>query len=398
MNATPDTVIATKTIAKSDGILAGIMDYLEKSFHAIPSGSLEGKAPSMHRMRQMTGMTAGWLAGNYLGNVMAAQDLSHKPIEKKDVHASVQWLHGSMAYNAYSDEPADREKKIAHQLMGGALGGVGAIAGSNSFFNANGTVKKINDILEKSENKGGISILEAEHAASAVQANFWRPFAAVTGSFSAASGMALAWVLNFGTAINSVFNTMGDRKAGTSLFANTALKHFSNTTTELPFGPAATVGPMAEFVAQIDPKHFADPKSPQMGELNKYVENIIVPLLPEATEEQKASVLNAIKEIGADAHEKEGTSAAKVREAVSKQFSGTAFDDMLISMGVDLSNVHKHIGQQGAVTKIAKTMDTVFLGMFGVVEGQDKLSSALKESLAERVAKAAEKAAGAVIR
>lgn len=402
MQPTPDTIIQTNTAQKSGGILTGIMNYLEKSFHVMPSGVLEGKLttlPSMHRMRQMTGMTSGWLMGNYLGNIMAAQDLSHNPIPKEEVPAPLRWLHGSLEYNAFSDEPADREKKIVHQLLGGTMGGLGAIAGSNSFFKANKTIDKINGILEKAEKEnGGISILEAEAAASAEQAKFWRPFAAVLGSFSAASGMSLPWVLNFGTSINTVFNSMGDRKAGTPLFSETPLKHFSNTTTDLPFGPAATISPMAEYVAQLDPKHFADPHAPQMAELKKYIENILVPLVPEATEAQKEHVLNTLKQVGEKAHNAPEATAETIRASVSKAFSGSSFDNLLIDMGVDVSNVHKNIGQQGFVTKFAEFMDTAMLGMFGVRESRQHLSSALEKSLVQRVAAAAAKASEAIIR
>lgn len=401
-SAAPATTIDTATVGKGSGIVAdfgkfikGSMEYLEGTFHAMPSGTLEGKMPSMHRMRQMTGMTAGWMSGNYLGNIMAAQDLSHNPIKKEDVPSSLQWLHGALEYNAYSDEPEDRQKKVAHQLMGGAFGGLGAVAGSKSFFVTNGTTKKINTILEKAEAGGGISIMEAEHAATAIQNQFWRPFAALVGSFSAASGMALGSVLSFGTAINNVFNNDGNRKAATALFAETPLRNISNTTTKLPFGPAGTVTPFTEYLAQLNKDFYTNPESALPEATNVYLKNILVPLIGEPDEKTKEHLLTKIKAIGSAQYKqhKDAPTAANLRDAFAKQFSGAEFDNLLLDMDVDLSKVHENIGRNGLSRWMAKAADTLCLGLSGVNEAEATLKKALESSLAKKIQAAAEKAA-----
>lgn len=346
------------------------MEGLEQGFHALAPGVLKGKMVGMHRTRQMIGMTSGWLVGNYLGNIMAGQDLDHHPIAKEDVPLSLQFLHGSLNYNAYSDNPHDRKLKVVHQLMGGAMGGVGAVAGSNSFFVAGGTRDKLEKIMGKKAHE--LTMFEADHAASAAQAGVWRVFAAVLGSFSSSSGMAMVMWLNFSTGINSVFNSMLNRKAGTELFELHPLNKISNTVTSIPYGPSEVMPRMARYFATVDAA-----ESPDMlkAEGMKYLHATLKPLFPQLTKEQEENMLQTVNAIRSKAL----ADKKDVGKEIEKQFTGVNFENMLRDNGIDPTTAQ--LGNHGLLTRVSHAMSKLMFDVFGVEKKTVDIHERFKEGV-----------------
>ncbi len=347
------------------------MEGLEQGFHALAPGVLDkGKAMGMHRTRQMIGMTGGWLVGNYIGNVMAGQDLNHHPIARDDVPLGLRFLHGSLSYNAFSDASHDRKLKVVHQLMGGLMGGVGAVAGSNSFFEASGLTKTIDDLMGKKAQD--FHILDADKAASAAQASAWRPFAAMMGAFSSSSGMAMVLWLNFSTGINTVFNMMGNRKAGTELFAHSPLNKISNTPTSIPYGPSEVMPRMARYFGALGTAG-ANAEMTEEGE--RYVKALMKPLFPKMTEDEEKKILAKITRVREDTLEKHGDVQAKILE----QFSGANFEALLRDVG--LNPEEAKLGNHGLLTKISHGFSRFLGDVFGVEKKTLDIQEKLKEGI-----------------
>jgi hypothetical protein len=363
---------ASWTDKLSKGAVKG-MTNLEQGFHAMGPGSLQGKFMGMHRSRQMIGMTTGWIVCNYIGNVMAGQDLDHHPIKKEDVAYSLRFLHNTMHYNAFSDDPHDRALQAVHQLMGGIGGGVGAVMGSDSFFENNGTAARLEGILAKDAKN--FHLLDADFAASNAQAGLWKPFAAAMGAFSSASGLAMVMWLNFSTGINSVFNMRGNRKVGTDLFTLPYLKEISNTASPHPFGPSELLPKMAKYYADLG-KLSADVTTTPEGKA--YVKGLLKPLFPKLTEAQETAVLECIAQVRKDALD----GKKDVQQAITKQFTGVNFENLLKESGID--PLEAQLGNHGMLTRVARSFSRFMKDAFGVDKGMHEVEARFQEGYRQR--------------
>lgn len=374
------------------------MDFLENGFHILPKGVFEGSFPSMHRARMMVGMAAGWELGNYLGNIMAAQDLLNNPIAREDVPPPLRFLHGILEYNGFSDDSHDRILRLTHQMMGGVLGGIGAVKGSMHHFNVTGDVGKVRDYMAKTE---GLSILQADHAASAAQAGVWRPLAGMLGAFSSSSGFAVIPWLNFSTAINSSFSAMGNRKPGTQFFSGTPLRKISNTATKIALGPSAA----AERLI----RHLAYDTEEASTELREQVAAMLKPLFPRVTDGDLEKVLDNLRKVvretrkntatakeveemlhvALDTSEYETLQQKAVRQylrpttqignALRKHLHAKNFGDLLKGTTLESFDPKEaHLGDHGWLTDFTRSVSKALGDIFGVDHAMSEMEAKIR--------------------
>lgn len=217
--------------------------------------------PSTHRLKNALGLSVGMVGGRYGMDKLVGQTPDGDKVEREDVPTLFQPLHGTLAYNHYSDRQHDRVMHLADMWIPAGLGAVGAYLGSYDYAFA--------DQPYASAAKGAIrnakalTLDKAEDAAMAAQSLAWRSLSGMTAVFGSSSNIQLVpgpW--NYGSDLSIAFQgTVARNKLHTPYFKG--LQKFVNGNAHpYPFGPSSMLGKLKGYLL-----HSPDAQLPQARQM-----------------------------------------------------------------------------------------------------------------------------------
>lgn len=287
-------LVATATIAghayaksKSPVDISGkalnAAEYLARGFHAIPKPDANPikEMPSMHRLMNVVGMVGGFASTQYLSNIMFGCKINGSKCEeipKEKVPKPLQFLHGIIEYNPFSDAPRDQWLKVVHQMLPAVGGALGAVKGSDIFFN---DFNKRGRDYKKWMKQPTLNPIEAHSAAQYAQGEAASVLAGATAIWSGASGLGPL----YGFCLNESFR----RRNGAQVAFSKSLRCLTGNASKLGFGPekglAETLKGMEMVMRDGDAEGFA----------KQLVENGIAPLV-KLTPEREQEIVKRLRD------------------------------------------------------------------------------------------------------
>lgn len=220
------------------GKALGAAEYIARGFHAIPAPKPSSgnpgldflrELPSMHRLMNVVGMVSGFASVQYLSNIIFGCKINGSKCEeipREKVPAPLRFLHGIVPYNPFSDAPRDQWLKVTHQMLPAVGGAIGAVKGSEIFFN---NINTRGRDFKKWMKQSSLNPIEADSAARFVQGQSYAILAGIAACFSAASAIG-PW---YGVTLNKAFN---DRNGGQVAWTP-ILRKLSGNTSRFGHGP-----------------------------------------------------------------------------------------------------------------------------------------------------------------
>ncbi len=296
--------------------------------------------PSFHRLRNAVGLTLGLYLGRKVMDIAVGQKPDGTVVDPLDVPAPLRPLLGIIPYDHFSDDPKERWMKVFDRLVPAVVGGIGACAGSKSFFNKN--------FMEPVQAKMAAPakqffMTDAERQSLYHQSAPWSLMTGTSALFGSASGFGLFPSINhYGADLGTLFVMRSERAAA-------PLGALVNSHAHFPFRPTKMITNMIEYVAG---NPTANPAA-----LNEYANGILKTWFRKATPEQVEGFANIIK-TQREQFLKEGrlpeAANAKVKEAIKGLVSDAGLEKTFIKLGLDPREAS--FGDQGFITMISHTM------------------------------------------
>lgn len=315
--------------------------------------------PSMHRLLNASFLTAGLYSGRKVMNILTGETPSGKPIQREDVPPGLKQLHGILAYNHFSDKPADRWMKVMDLWTPAAMGAIGAVAGSHVFALDQKMVQEAEKALKAPEK---ITLDLAEDASVMTQSKPWRMLSGVTSLFGSAAGFQLfPGPTNYGTTLGGSFlGTVRRNQLHTPYMP--WLQEFVNSSKHpFPFGPSSMLVKLREYLVHNPDK--------ELKQLDKMSYAILEPWFGEhATPEKVQAFADHVVSVR-DKFLREGGIPEHLQEQASKELSQ-------VMHGLGLEKTFEKIGLDPAEATIGRNG---FTENFARVLGYDKTLNRISE-------------------
>lgn len=288
--------------------------------------------PSLHRFKSALGLTCGLWLGSEMMKIMTGYDLNGKKQGLDSVHPKLQPLHGKLAYDYHSDNPADRWMKAFHNAVPGVLGALGTYQGSKHFFNK-----------KSKASRNPVYLDEYERRAEMVLGQPWGVASAFSSMFSTVSGFSFLPGPNYGLTLGSRFTTTSGRKVAMPV----AGKFWSNNNTIFPYNAPALIDHMIDYAAgnpSENPKQLA---AMAQGILAGWFEEAGMEKVDAFVEEVQAVRQEFLREGGVPEEWQ-----AKLKEELKAHFKGAGLEETLEKIG--LNPTEAVIGNAGFSGKLAE--------------------------------------------
>ncbi len=326
--------------------------------------------PSKHRLYNALGLMAGLYVGRQVLNIMVGETPEGEKIDREELVPPLRPLHGILAYDHFSDNPAMRWLRVTDQMIPGILGGVGAVAGSYMFFRE--PYKKMaKEMLSVSPKD-----LTLRHAEQLMLFNQFKVLARMAGIAAipgSASGLGIIpSVSNYSTALGGAFSTGAERNMAAGL---PVLRELFNGYSSFPLRWHKLIGKMQEYLVHNP--------SPTPEKLEEMLSGLIKPLFNHVSETQMQKVKdlvltrrNKILEAGLPPAETQ----KKIADEMKQMFSDVGFEKLLLDIGLDPREAA--VGDMGTLSTIARWAGKVLSP--SSARERDKIRSELVESIEKR--------------
>lgn len=235
--------------------------------------------PSTHRLYNALGLSAGMIVGRAVMDRVAGQTLSGEPVTQDETPFLLKPFHNMLSYDHFSDDPADRWKKVGDFMAPALLGGVGAGLGSYAFAH-----NELNRRHEAVKIPWKMTLDQAEQVADMVMANPLRRIAMFNALPGSGSGRAvvtsplLLGTQNYGATLSMAFMKTVDRnKVACKPFPLVSRIVSDNRFPEHAYGAVGTRNILIKYL-----KH--NPTA-QPDMVNYYVERMLDPWFRETMNE-----------------------------------------------------------------------------------------------------------------
>lgn len=288
--------------------------------------------PGMHRLKSALGLSAGLFIGAELMKVLTGNSLKGEAVSVESIHPLLQRLHGKLAYNFFSDAPADRWMHALHNLVPGVLGAIGTYQGSKNFFQE-----------RKEQTMHPEHLDEFESKASMLQAKPWGKMAGFSSMFSSVSGFSWLPIPNYGATLGTRFVLASGRKVALPGFG----KFWSNNHSIYPMASPELIDHMIKYLAGNPSK---DPK-----QLEAMAQGILGNWFKDVTEEQIQAFVQEIHEVRDDFLREGGIPEdmhKEFKKEMQEHFKGSGLEDTLEKIG--LNPLEAEIGNNGVAGKVAE--------------------------------------------
>jgi hypothetical protein len=334
---------SASTIKEAEGLINGpVLDVAQWA------ASVNTVHPSTHRLLNATFLCAGLFAGRSAMNLLVGQTPSGEKIDREDVPMLLRPLHGVLAYNHFSDKPADRWMKVMDMWFPAAIGAVGAMSGSHVFALDQKLVQDAKALMKTPEK---FSLDTAEAASIVAQSEPWRALSGITSLFGSASGFQLIpGPANYGTTLsNSFLGTVGRNKLHTP-YAKWLQEFVNGNKHPFPHGPASMLTKFREYLVHNPDK--------DLKQAQKMSYAILEPWFGDhATPERVDAFVKEVTTIR-DKFLKEGGVPEKLKADCQKELTqvmhGFGLEKTLEKIGFDPAEAT--IGHNGAIEYIARVL------------------------------------------
>lgn len=316
--------------------------------------------PSMHRLLNASFLTVGLFGGRTVMNILTGQTPSGKEVKKENLPPGLKQLHGVLAYNHFSDHPADRWMKVMDLWLPAAMGAVGAVAGSHVFALDQKFVQEAKKALEAPEK---ITIDAAENAQMMTQAKPWRFLSGITSLFGSAAGFQLIpGPTNYGSTLGASFLGTVERNKLHTPYMPFLQEFISANKHPFPYGPASMLNKLHKYLLHNPAK--------ELEQTEKMAYSILEPWFGEHATPDKVQAFVSHVEGVRDKFLREGGVPENLKASLDKELQETLH-------GVGLEKFFEKIGLDPAEATVGRNG---FLEKFARVLGYDKTLTRINES------------------